>query len=212
MLVACYQVFPTYVYTYSCLLSVLARVSFAHICQRHLWQSTNLRVQRSLRYFEWLDKGKPVWRFTFPTNYSSYHMQAFNLPPTGQIVLHCICSSCNDGFCVHRPVIGRRWIMNRKGCGRKRLSPNSRQHTGTFPEVLRRTTQAWCSTEIPWKVPTKHKSETLSHTPTCWMTETAKHSNCNRQQRPYGCDTSRLHHFLDNPLADGGEAVNIRGP
>jgi hypothetical protein len=49
MLVACYQVFPRYVYTYSRLLSELARASFAYICQRHLWQSTTLQlgVQRS---------------------------------------------------------------------------------------------------------------------------------------------------------------------
>jgi hypothetical protein len=29
---------------------------------------------------------------------------------------------------------------------------------------------------------------------------------------PYGCETSRLPHFLDNQLTDGGEVVSLTRP
>jgi hypothetical protein len=36
-----------------------------------------------------------------------------------------------------------------------------------------------------------------------------KNYPCNRPWRPTGCETTRLPHFLDNRLTDGGEVVSL---
>jgi hypothetical protein len=42
-----------------------------------------------------------------------------------------------------------------------------------------------------------------------WKVKKAKAILVPERERPYGCETSRLPHFLDNRLTDGGEVVSL---